>query len=235
MLELVGVTASYGAVQALRGVDLRVDQGQAVVIVGPNGAGKSTLLRSIMGMHKNVGGEMFFEGRSLRGVPAHVRLKRGLAWIPEGRGIVPELSVEENLDLAQFSPRWKPELRTRSLDRFPVLARARKRRAGSRSGGEQQMLAIARAWATAPSLLLVDEPSLGLAPIMVDSIVDILRGLRAAGTAMLLVEQRARGVLELADQAALKGAGLVRATDRSELNVAELSFNENLGLSHGDG
>lgn len=230
VLEVRGLTAGYGAVTAIRGIDLTVAAGEVLVVVGPNGAGKSTLLKSLIGVHRQVEGTADLEGRPLLGMRPHTRHKLGVTWIPEGRGIVPELTVEENLDLARFSGRWERSHRDRSLDSFPILQRALRRPAGSLSGGEQQMLALARAWETAPKLLLVDEPSLGLAPVIVDQIIEALGKLRETGAAMLLVEQRAHGVLSIADHAALMNDGRVRDIPMGDVRMAEVSFESYLGV-----
>ena len=192
MLELARVTAGYGQFTALWDVDLRVSAGEAVAVVGPNGAGKTTLMRVISGLVPARTGRLTFEGADLGGVPAHDIVEHGIAHVPEGRRIFPALSVADNLKMGAFRPAARRAYRE-SLDRvhalFPALAERRGQRAGSLSGGEQQMLAIGRALMALPKLLLLDEPSLGLAPVVVDLVFDALAAVSGAGIGVLVVEQ----------------------------------------------
>jgi branched-chain amino acid transport system ATP-binding protein len=180
---------------------LNVESGELVSLVGANGAGKSTLMKVIMGLVSAAGGEVEFDGGSLLGQPTHDIVHRGIGYVPEGRGTLRELSVRENLRLGAFSRRWNEEARAdldRVLDRFPVLAERINQMAGTLSGGEQQMLVIARALMSRPRLLLLDEPSLGLAPMIAARIFEIVGALNEQGVAVLLVEQNARAALKLA-------------------------------------
>jgi len=209
LLEVEGLTAAYGQIRALHGVDLTVGEGQVVALLGPNGAGKTTTLRSICGMVR-AGGRITFRGRDLTGLATEKVTRLGIAHVPEGRGTFPGLTVTENLKLGAYGRR-DPEVR-RDIDRwfgiFPRLADRRDQPAGSLSGGEQQMLAVARALLSRPTLLLLDEPSLGLAPMVVREVFEVLDRIRAEqGTGMLLVEQNAALALELADAAYVLAAG----------------------------
>ena len=205
MLEVGGLHVSYGRVEAVRGVTLALAPGQIVSVIGPNGAGKTTLLAAVMGLLPSTG-TLRFEGEDLRRLDVEARVERGLCLVPEKRELFGELSVLDNLMLGAFvrrSRRSRGEALKRSLqvvyDRFPRLAERRKQRASTLSGGERQMLALGRALMSAPRLLMLDEPSLGLAPLMVQEILTIVRGLREVGVSILLVEQNARAALETAD------------------------------------
>jgi branched-chain amino acid transport system ATP-binding protein len=211
MLEVRNITAGYGSATVLRDVSLSVEPGELLLLAGPNGAGKTTLLRTIAGVHRQSAGTIHLDGAEIGSLGAHRRARLGIAWIPEGRGVIGELSVRENLDLARFSPRWEPAMRRASLERFPILDVALKRPASSLSGGEQQMLALARALETGARVLLVDEPSLGLAPIIVNRVLSVLVELSNDGYAILLVEQRAAQVSHMADRALLIRNGSVSA------------------------
>ena len=201
LLSVRNVRVAYGKVVALHGVSLNVESGELVSLVGANGAGKSTLMKVIMGLVSAAGGEVEFDGGSLLGQPTHDIVHRGIGYVPESRGTLRELSVRENLRLGAFSRRWDDEARAdldRVLDRFPVLAERINQMAGTLSGGEQQMLVIARALMSRPRLLLLDEPSLGLAPMIAARIFEIIGALNEQGVAVLLVEQNARAALKLA-------------------------------------
>jgi branched-chain amino acid transport system ATP-binding protein len=221
MLSVVGVEVSYGAVRALRGVDLRVDAGELVGVVGPNGAGKSTLLRTIAGATRASAGSIEFEGRAIRGLAPDRIVRAGISLVPEGRRIFGTLSVWENLRVA-LAPRKDRSAAMgdveRMLELFPVLRPYLHASAGKLSGGEQQQLAIARALLGRPRLLLVDEPSLGLAPIIVDRVFELLTELRASGVTILLVEQNATQALAIADRMYVLRTG----------RIAELSAREEL-------
>jgi branched-chain amino acid transport system ATP-binding protein len=219
LLELRHVTAGYGQFTALWDVSLRVEAGETVAVVGPNGAGKTTLLRVISGVIPPRSGELRFEGEPLTGRPAHEVVARGIAHVPEGRRLFPGLTVADNLRMGAYLPRARARYRE-SLDRvyalFPVLAERRHQRAGSLSGGEQQMLAIARALMSCPRLILFDEPSMGLAPVMVRRLFDLIQRVREEGYTLLIVEQNVRQVLKLADRAYLLEAGRLRMEGRGE-------------------
>jgi branched-chain amino acid transport system ATP-binding protein len=219
MLEVRGITAGYGHFTALWDVSLRVAAGEAVAVVGPNGAGKTTLLRVISGVIAPRSGELVFEGAALAGRPAHEIVAHGIAHVPEGRRLFPALTVADNLKMGAFLRGARASYRE-SLERvftlFPVLAERQRQRAGSLSGGEQQMLAIGRALMSRPRLILFDEPSMGLAPVMVLRLFDLLRRVREEGYTILVVEQNVRQVLKLADRAYLLEVGRVRIEGRAD-------------------
>jgi branched-chain amino acid transport system ATP-binding protein len=226
MLELRGLTAGYGHFTALWDVTLRVAAGEAVAVVGPNGAGKTTLLRVISGIIPPRAGELVFEGTALGGRPAHEIVAHGIAHVPEGRRLFPLLTVADNLKMGAFLPAARTSYRE-SLERvftlFPVLAERQRQRAGSLSGGEQQMLAIGRALMSRPRLILFDEPSMGLAPVMVLRLFDLIRRVREEGYTILIVEQNVRQVLKLADRAYLLEVGRIRMEGRAD-ELAEQDF-----------
>jgi branched-chain amino acid transport system ATP-binding protein len=219
MLELRGITAGYGHFTALWDVSLSVEAGEAVAVVGPNGAGKTTLLRVISGVIPSRGGEMVFEGASLGGRPAHEVVARGIAHVPEGRRLFPALTVADNLKMGAFLPAARAafgENRERVFALFPVLAERQRQRAGSLSGGEQQMLAVGRALMSRPKLILFDEPSMGLAPVMVLRLFDLIRRVREEGYTILVVEQNVRQVLKLVDRAYLLEVGRISMQGRAD-------------------
>ena len=202
ILSITDLHVNYGAIAALRGVSLTVPQGQIVALIGANGAGKTTLLKTVSGLLKPTQGQIRFCDQSIVGQPTHQLVGRGLVHVPEGRGIFPNLNVSENLDLGAYTRHddIQPD-RERALDLFPRLRERLNQSAGTLSGGEQQMLAIARALLARPKLLLLDEPSLGLAPLITQLIFRILREINATGTTILLVEQNARLALQTAHYA----------------------------------
>jgi branched-chain amino acid transport system ATP-binding protein len=216
MLKLESVKVAYGAIQAVKGVDLEVRAGEVVTIIGANGAGKSTLLKCIVGLEPLAGGRVLIDGKDCHGIPAHKRVGLGVALSPEGRGVFPDQSVKENLLLGAYSKRngAADEARTQALmqrefERFPRLKERQDQPAGTLSGGEQQMLAISRALMSDPRLLLLDEPSLGLAPLIIADIFRTIRQLRESGLTILLVEQMANQALAVADRAYVLETGLV--------------------------
>jgi branched-chain amino acid transport system ATP-binding protein len=232
LLELSSLSAGYGTLGVLHGVDLRVEEGEVVALLGTNGAGKTTLLRTVAGLHAPSGGMITYAGRPLAGLPAHEVSAAGLALVPEGRQLFPEHTVLENLELGAFRRLAAGDRAgfSRDLhhvyDLFPRLRERAGQQAGLLSGGEQQMVAIARAIVGRPRLLLLDEPSLGLAPIIVDAIFAIFRRLRDDGTTILLVEQMARKAIDLCDRAYVLAGGSVlvhgpRETMRSDPRVVE--------------
>jgi branched-chain amino acid transport system ATP-binding protein len=226
MLELRNITAGYGAFTALWDVALRVDAGEAVAVVGPNGAGKTTLLRVISGVIAPRTGDLVFEGAPLAGRPAHEIVAHGVAHVPEGRRLFPALTVAENLKMGAFLPSARSRYRenlAKVYALFPVLAEREKQRAGSLSGGEQQMLAIGRALMSQPKLILFDEPSMGLAPVMVLRLFDLIRRVREEGYTILVVEQNVRQVLKLVDRAYLLEVGRIRMEGRAA-ELAEQDF-----------
>jgi branched-chain amino acid transport system ATP-binding protein len=226
MLELRDVTAGYGQFTALWDVNLRVIDGEAVAVVGPNGAGKTTLMRVISGLVPPRSGRLRLDGDDLTGKPAHEIVARGIAHVPEGRRIFPLLTVADNLKMGAFLPRARRDYRE-SLERvyglFPVLADRQGQRAGSLSGGEQQMLAIGRALMSRPKLILLDEPSMGLAPVMVLRLFDLIRRVREEGYTILVVEQNVRQVLKLVDRAYLLEVGRIKMEGRAD-ELSEQDF-----------
>ena len=226
MLALAAVTAGYGAFTALWDVSLRVEAGEAVAVVGPNGAGKTTLLRAISGLIAPRAGSVVFEGAELAGHPPYDIVAHGIAHVPEGRRLFPQLTVAENLKMGAYLPSARARFRE-SLERvyalFPALAERPRQRAGSLSGGEQQMLAVGRALMSRPKLILLDEPSMGLAPVMVLRLFDLIRRIRAEGYTILVVEQNVRQVLKLVDRAYLLEVGRIRMEGRAH-ELAEQDF-----------
>jgi branched-chain amino acid transport system ATP-binding protein len=211
ILQVQGLTVRYGQVQALHDVALTVPQGAVVVLLGANGAGKSSTLNAIAGLVP-CGGTVMLDGKPLTGLPAEDVVRRGLSLVPEGRRVFPSLSVADNLHLGGAAHAQGTALTARieaELGRFPILRERYHQQAGLLSGGEQQMLAIARSLMSAPRLLLLDEPSLGLAPQMVDRVFDLITGLRDQGITILLVEQNAERALEIADYAYVLQSGQV--------------------------
>jgi branched-chain amino acid transport system ATP-binding protein len=210
MLQLRGLSVSYGGIRAVRGVDLNVARGELVCLIGANGAGKSTTLRAICGLVPTASGEMLYEGDSIVGTPSYRLARQGLVMVPEGRGIFGQLTIEENLAMGGYVRRDGAELR-RDTDRvfelFPRLAERRRQAAGTLSGGEQQMLAIGRAIIARPRLLLLDEPSMGLAPLMVERIFEVIRKISAEGVTILLIEQNARLALEVSTRGYVMESG----------------------------
>lgn len=202
MLEIADLHVAYGQVEAVRGVSLTLQPGQIVSVIGPNGAGKTTLLSAAMGLLPSKG-RLMFEGEDLHALDVEARVERGLCLVPEKRELFGELSVLDNLMLGAYAKRMSgAQLRSRLesvYQRFPRLAERRKQRADTLSGGERQMLALGRALMSSPRLLMLDEPSLGLAPLIVQEILSIVRGLRGDGVSILLVEQNARAALESSD------------------------------------
>jgi branched-chain amino acid transport system ATP-binding protein len=220
LLSVTDIKAAYGKVMALDSVSLSVETGELVTLIGANAAGKSTLMKVIMGLVPASAGEVQFEGRKLLGARTHDIARLGIAYVPEGRGTLRELSVRENLRLGAFSRSWNAQTRAdldSVLDRFPILAERVNQTAGTLSGGEQQMLVIGRALMSRPRLMLLDEPSLGLAPLIGARIFEIIATLNQQGVAVLLVEQNARAALKLAKR------GYVLETGRIVLEGADLA------------
>ena len=235
MLEVSGLVAGYGGAPVLKEVDLTVPEGAIVAVLGANGAGKTTLLRTISGLVRPAAGRIFFDGADLRGVPVDKLVQRGLAHVPEGRGIVAELTVDENLRLGGLWRKDRADAR-RALQEvyglFPALAERRRHVGHQLSGGERQMLALGRALVARPRLLLLDEPSLGLAPRVTAQIMQLLRQLRdTTGLAVLLVEQNVRSALAVADRGTVMSLGKVVVSttagdlrDDTDLRHAYLGF-----------
>ncbi|MFG2620105.1 ABC transporter ATP-binding protein [Streptomyces sp. NPDC048507] len=203
LLEVEDLRVAYGKIEAVKGISFTVEAGQIVTLIGTNGAGKTTTLRTLSGLIKPRGGQIKFEGKSLRKVPAHDIVSLGLAHSPEGRHIFPRMTIEDNLLLGAFLRSDKDGIQqdvNRAYELFPILGERRKQAAGTLSGGEQQMLAMGRALMCRPKLLMLDEPSMGLSPLMMQKIMATIAELKAAGTTILLVEQNAQAALSLADQ-----------------------------------
>ena len=210
VLSVKGLQVAYGGIRAVRSVDIDVRQGELVSLIGANGAGKTTTMRAITGLKQWLGGEVQCFGRSIKSVPTHELLKRGVAMVPEGRGIFGRMSILDNLHMGAHLRRDRSNVK-QEIDRlfglFPHLGERPLQLAGTLSGGEQQMLAMARALLSRPKLLLLDEPSMGLSPIMVQKIFDVVRSVRGEGMAVLLVEQNARLALQTADRAYVMESG----------------------------
>jgi len=224
VLEIDNLSAAYGSFQALFGINLRVEAGETVGVIGPNGAGKTTLMRVISGLLPGRAGKLAFEGRALTGVPAYRVVARGIAHVPENRRLFPKLTVEENLRIGAYMPQARKYFGERLAwvyELFPRLAERRTQLAGTMSGGEQQMCAIARALMSKPKLLLLDEPSAGLAPLVVQQVFDLVRKIRSEGFTVLIVEQNVQQLLELVDRAYLLEVGRIKLSGMA----AELKAN----------
>ena len=211
LLEVKDIHVYYGSIHAVKGVSFEVNQGEIVTLIGANGAGKSTVLNTVSGLLHPRSGSIVFDGKDLKGVAPHKIVQHGLAQCPEGRRIFLQMTVEENLEMGAFT---QPSADTAQgienvYQRFPRLQERRSQVAGTLSGGEQQMLAIGRALMSKPKLLMLDEPSMGLAPILVEQIFDIIKELHAAGTTILLVEQNAQAALSVADRAYVLETGAI--------------------------
>jgi branched-chain amino acid transport system ATP-binding protein len=227
ILEISDIHSYYGSIQALRGISLTVNDGEIVTLLGANGAGKTTTLRSINGLNRPRQGSIRFQGRDITTTPAHEIVKRGIAQSPEGRRLFPRMSVTENLEMGAFQRDDRSEIRgdmDRVFELFPRLHERRNQKAGTMSGGEQQMCAIGRALMARPKLLLLDEPSLGLAPIFVERIFDIIRQINEQGTSILLVEQNALMALDAADRGYVLETGRIVLSDKA----AALKTNEDV-------
>ena len=235
LLAIDNLSVHYGAIQALHGVSIAVEPGEIVTLIGANGAGKSTTLRAVSGLVKASGGTITFDGKNLAGLAAHKILRLGLAQVPEGRGIFLNLTVDENLDLGAFARANRKEVeddRKRVFSLFPRLKERLDQRGGTLSGGEQQMLAIARALLARPRLLLLDEPSLGLAPQLVQTIFKIIREINASGTTIFLVEQNAHMALRIAHRAyVLEVGSVVMQGDAKQLAASDEVKKAYLGIA----
>lgn len=219
LLEIHDLEVRYGAVRALRGISFTVEEGEIVTLIGANGAGKTTTLRTISGLVPPSGGRIRYRGRDLQGIAAHRRVREGLVHVPEGRIIFGNLTVQENLDLAAWWRRDRGEVRSdleRVFQMFPRLAERRRQRGGTLSGGEQQMLAAARGIMARPRLMLLDEPSMGLAPLLVREIFQAIREISRLGTTILLVEQNVHMALEVAHRAYVLQTGEIMLEGRPE-------------------
>jgi branched-chain amino acid transport system ATP-binding protein len=231
MLSLAAVSAGYGSFQALFDVSLEVPQGEAVGVIGPNGAGKTTLMRVISGLLPMRDGSMILDGRPVGGLPAHRMVEQGIAHVPENRRLFARLSVEDNLRIGSFIPQARQRF-TEQLDRvynlFPRLKDRRDQLAGTLSGGEQQMCAIGRALMSRPKLLLMDEPSAGLAPLVVAQVFELVQRIRSEGLTVLIVEQNVQQVLDVVDRAYLLEVGAIKLAG----TAAELKDNSFIRKSY---
>jgi len=212
MLKIKGLQVNYGGIQAVKGVDMEVRQGELVTLIGANGAGKTTTMKAITGLKAYSAGDIEYEGKSIKGIPSHELLKRGLAMVPEGRGIFARMSIIENMQMGAYLRNDNEQIK-KDVDRmfgfFPRLKERATQLAGTLSGGEQQMLAMSRAILSKPKLLLLDEPSMGLSPIMVEKIFEVVREISKEGITVLLVEQNARLALQAADRGYVMDSGTV--------------------------
>ena len=223
MLKVTDLTVHYGGIEALKGISFEVNQGQIVTLIGANGAGKSTTLNTVSGLLKPKSGTIEFEGKSIVGVPANRIVSHGLALCPEGRRVFLQMTVQENLEMGGYTrpaSEIEPGL-ANVYERFPRLKERYKQVAGTLSGGEQQMLAMGRALMSKPKLLMLDEPSMGLAPILVEQIFDIIKELHQAGTTILLVEQNAQMALSIADRAYVLGTGMITMSGNAQDVLAD--------------
>ncbi len=219
MLNLKDVNVYYGAVHALKGLSLNVEEGEIVTLIGSNGAGKSTTIKAISGIVAVESGTIEFEGEPIAGMPPHKVVGCGIVQIPEGRRVFPEMSVRENLEMGAYSRKDRAQIGEdlgRIFDRFPRLKERETQLAATLSGGEQQMLAVGRALMARPRLLLLDEPSMGLAPILVEEVFEIIRDISADGTTILLVEQNARMALSIADRGYVLQTGEIALAGAAE-------------------
>jgi len=218
MLDVKNIEVAYGKIVAVKDISLTVNKGEIVTLIGSNGAGKSTTLRTISGLIKPRKGEITFEGRRIDGKPGHEVVELGICHSPEGRRIFPRMSVRENLELGAFLRKDKAGISEdfdRVLNLFPRLKERVEQRAGTMSGGEQQMLAVSRALMGSPKILLLDEPSMGLAPVLVEMIFETIKKIREQGTTILLIEQNANAALEVADRAYVVESGSVRMSGKA--------------------
>ena len=218
MLKIDNLEVAYGNIKAIKGISLEVNQGEIVTLIGSNGAGKSTTLRAISGILKPKSGSITFNGERIDGIEGHDVVAKGICQSPEGRRIFPRMSVDENLDLGAFLRNDKAGIaadRERVLDLFPKLRERIDQKAGTMSGGEQQMLAVGRALMGSPKLLLLDEPSMGLAPVLVDMIFETIEKINKQGTTILLVEQNALAALNVADRAYVLESGSIKMSGKA--------------------
>jgi len=219
MLKIENLEVAYGNIKAIKGISLEVNQGEIVTLIGSNGAGKSTTLRAISGILKPRSGSITFNGERIDGVEGHEIVAKGICQSPEGRRIFPKMTVDENLDLGAFLRNDKNEIandRQRVLELFPRLQERIDQKAGTMSGGEQQMLAVGRALMGSPKLLLLDEPSMGLAPVLVDMIFETIEKINKQGTTILLVEQNALAALNVADRAYVLESGSIKMSGKAK-------------------
>lgn len=227
MLEVKNLEVYYGVIQAIKGVSFQVNQGEVIALIGANGAGKTTILHTITGLIAPKNGTVTFEGQEITKVPAYKIVSMGMAHVPEGRRVFAELSVYENLKMGAYTRKDKNEIEE-SLqsvyDRFPRLKERRNQLAGTLSGGEQQMLAMGRALMSKPKIILMDEPSMGLSPILVNEIFDIIKSVSESGTTVLLVEQNAKKALSIADRAYVLETGNIVLEGKAKELLEDVSI-----------
>ncbi len=219
LLKLSDVHVSYGGIKAVKGISLQVDAGELVTLIGANGAGKTTTLKAIVGLLRPAEGRIEYDGRDMASTPSHAIASQGLVLVPEGRGVFPALTIEENLQMGAYTRRDKAGIAEdieRMFNWFPRLKERAKQTAGTMSGGEQQMLAISRALMARPKLLLLDEPSMGLAPIMVQKIFEVVRDVAKSGMTILLIEQNARLALQISQRGYVMDGGLITLEGESQ-------------------
>ena len=212
ILKISGLKVAYGGIQAVKGVDLDIKDGELVTLIGANGAGKTTTMKAITGLQGWAGGDVEYMGKSIKGVPSYALLKQGLAMVPEGRGVFARMTITENLQMGAYTRNDEAGIKAdidRMFETFPRLKERADQLAGTMSGGEQQMLAMARALMSQPKLLLLDEPSMVLSPIMVEKIFEVVRTVSSQGVTVLLVEQNARLALQAADRGYVMESGLI--------------------------
>ena len=215
LLEVRDLQVAYGGIRAVKGIALHIAPGELVALIGSNGAGKTTTLKTLAGLHHPVGGQIHYDGRSLHNIAVHQRVSMGMALVPEGRGVFARLTVQENLQMGAYTGSDDDEIAAglaRMYELFPRLAERKGQLAGTLSGGEQQMVAMARALMSRPRLLMLDEPSMGLAPLMVKKIFDTIRDIAALGMSILLVEQNARLALQVAQRGYVMESGEITLT-----------------------
>ena len=212
MLKVSGLKVAYGGIHAIKGIDLEIREGELVTLIGANGAGKTTAMKAITGLQGWIAGDVQYLGESTKGVESHALLKKGLAMVPEGRGVFARMTITENLQMGAYTRNDNAQIQAdieRMFGIFPCLKERANQLAGTMSGGEQQMLAMARALMSQPKLLLLDEPSMGLSPLMVAKVFEVVRDISAQGVTVLLVEQNARLALQAADRAYVMDSGLI--------------------------
>ncbi|ATP28147.1 ABC transporter ATP-binding protein [Chromobacterium violaceum] len=233
ILEVKNLQVAYGGIQAVKGIDFHIDQGELVTLIGANGAGKTTTLKTLVGMVKKSGGSIVYDGKDVASIPSHDFVRHGLAMVPEGRGVFAKLTVEENLQMGAYYRSDKAAIQSEIehvYELFPRLKERRLQLAGTLSGGEQQMVAMGRAMLSKPKLLLLDEPSMGLAPIIVEKIFEIIQMVSKQGVTMLLVEQNAKLALEVSQRGYVMESGRITMSgDAKELLNDERVRNAYLG------
>ncbi|MFB0827467.1 ABC transporter ATP-binding protein [Chromobacterium violaceum] len=233
ILEVKNLQVAYGGIQAVKGIDFHIDQGELVTLIGANGAGKTTTLKTLVGMVKKSGGSIVYDGKDVASIPSHDFVRHGLAMVPEGRGVFAKLTVEENLQMGAYYRNDKVAIQSEIehvYELFPRLKERRLQLAGTLSGGEQQMVAMGRAMLSKPKLLLLDEPSMGLAPIIVEKIFEIIQMVSKQGVTMLLVEQNAKLALEVSQRGYVMESGRITMSgDAKELLNDERVRNAYLG------